>query len=142
MVVEGSALAAQLKSQVSEVRVTPASEGASCVVSVTVEYERLDGAPLAPEDQAKLVKGYLGIVKRVEEYLVTHPGEFACTFNFARTVNQHICIGLPLYASADPNMVWLASCKPDLQGGGHVLDEEFWSDEGGGPMTQQVNKSK
>ncbi|OEL12692.1 hypothetical protein BAE44_0026289 [Dichanthelium oligosanthes] len=43
MVVEGSALAAQLNSQVSEVRVTPASESASCVVSVTVEYERLNG---------------------------------------------------------------------------------------------------
>ncbi|OEL15392.1 hypothetical protein BAE44_0023590 [Dichanthelium oligosanthes] len=68
MVVEGSALATQLKSQVSEV---------SCVVSVTVEYERLDGAPLAPEDQAKLVQGYLGLVKRVEEYLVAHLGEFA-----------------------------------------------------------------
>ncbi|OEL23798.1 hypothetical protein BAE44_0015183 [Dichanthelium oligosanthes] len=77
MVVEGSALAAQLKSQVSKVRVTPAGEGASCVVSVMVEYERLDGAPLAPEDQAKLVQGYLGLVKRVEEYLVAHPGEFA-----------------------------------------------------------------
>ncbi|OEL24640.1 hypothetical protein BAE44_0014341 [Dichanthelium oligosanthes] len=59
MVVEGSALAAQLKSQVSEVRVTPAGEGASCVVRVTVEYKRLDSVPLAPEDQAKLVQGYL-----------------------------------------------------------------------------------
>ncbi|OEL29798.1 hypothetical protein BAE44_0009183 [Dichanthelium oligosanthes] len=77
MVVEGSALAVQLKSQVSEMRVTPAGEGASCVVSVTVEYERLDSAPLASEDQAKLVQGYLGLVKRVEEYLVAHPGEFA-----------------------------------------------------------------
>ncbi|OEL29051.1 hypothetical protein BAE44_0009930 [Dichanthelium oligosanthes] len=77
MVVEGSALAAQLKSQVSEVRVTPTGEGASYVVSVTVEYERLDGAPLAPEDQAKLVQRYLGLVKRVEEYLIAHPSEFA-----------------------------------------------------------------
>ncbi|OEL28888.1 hypothetical protein BAE44_0010094 [Dichanthelium oligosanthes] len=77
MVVEGSALATQLKSHVSEVRVTPAGEGASCVVSVTVEYERLDGVPLAPEDQAKLMQGYLGLIKRVEEYLVAHPGEFA-----------------------------------------------------------------
>ncbi|OEL12650.1 hypothetical protein BAE44_0026330 [Dichanthelium oligosanthes] len=77
MVVEGSVLAAQLKSQVSEVRVTRAGEGGSCVVSVTVEYERLDGAPLAPKDQAKLVQGYLGLVKRVEEYLIAHPGEFA-----------------------------------------------------------------
>jgi hypothetical protein len=29
-------------------------------------------------------------------------------------------------------MVRLASCKPDLQGGGHILDEESWSDMGGG----------
>ncbi|OEL35668.1 hypothetical protein BAE44_0003313 [Dichanthelium oligosanthes] len=77
MVVESSALAVQLKSQVFEVRVTPAGEGASCVVSVTMEYEGLDGAPLAPEDQAKLVQGYLDLIKRVEEYLIAHPGEFA-----------------------------------------------------------------
>ncbi|OEL34565.1 hypothetical protein BAE44_0004416 [Dichanthelium oligosanthes] len=76
MVVKGSALAAQLKSQVSEVRVTSVGEGTSCMVSVTVEYKRLDGAPLVPEDQAKLMQGYLGLVERVEEYLVAHPDEF------------------------------------------------------------------
>ncbi|OEL30929.1 hypothetical protein BAE44_0008051, partial [Dichanthelium oligosanthes] len=32
---------------------------------------------LAPDDQAKHVQGYLGLVKRVEEYLIAHPGEFA-----------------------------------------------------------------
>ncbi|RCV18870.1 hypothetical protein SETIT_3G338000v2 [Setaria italica] len=76
MVVEGGEVAAKLKSQVSELKVVPAGEGA-CVCKVTVEYERLDGTPLAPEDQAKLVHGYLGLIKKVEEYIVAHPGEFA-----------------------------------------------------------------
>ncbi|OEL16778.1 hypothetical protein BAE44_0022203 [Dichanthelium oligosanthes] len=43
---------------------------------VTVEYERLDGAPLAAEDQAKLAQGYLALIKKVEAYLVAHPEEF------------------------------------------------------------------
>ncbi|CAL4891743.1 unnamed protein product [Urochloa decumbens] len=75
-VIEGGKMAAVLKSQVTEVTVAPAGEGA-CVAKFTVEYECADGAPLSPEEQAKLVHGYLGLVKKVEEYLVAHPGEVA-----------------------------------------------------------------
>ncbi|RLN28070.1 major allergen Api g 1, isoallergen 1-like [Panicum miliaceum] len=76
LVVEGGELAGQMKSQVSEVKVVPAGEGA-CVVHMTVEYERVDGAPLPPADEAMIVQGYLSLIKKVEEYLVAHPGEFA-----------------------------------------------------------------
>jgi hypothetical protein len=76
LVVEGGEVAAKLKSQVSEVKVVPAGEGA-CVFKVTVEYERLDGTPLPAEEEAKLVQGYLGLIKKVEGYIVAHPGEFA-----------------------------------------------------------------
>ena len=75
MVVEGSELSVQFKSQVSEVKVVPAGEGAS-VVHMTVEYERVDGALLPPEE-ARIGQGYLGLIKKVEEYLVAHPSEFA-----------------------------------------------------------------
>lgn len=54
----------------------PAGEGA-CVVKLTVEYERLDGKPMSPEDKAKLVQGYVDLIKKAEENLVAHPGEFA-----------------------------------------------------------------
>ena len=75
MVVEGE-LAGKFKSQVSEVKVVPAGEGAS-MVYMTVEYERVDGALLPPEEEARIGQGYLGLIKKVEEYLVTHPTEFA-----------------------------------------------------------------
>ncbi|XP_062204252.1 major pollen allergen Aln g 1-like [Phragmites australis] len=74
-VLEGGKVSAQLKSQVAEVRVEPAGEDA-CVAKFTIEYERLDGAPLSPEDQATVAQGYLGIVKKVEAYLLAHPEEF------------------------------------------------------------------
>ncbi|KAG2629892.1 major allergen Api g 1, isoallergen 1-like [Panicum virgatum] len=76
MVVEGSELSVQFKSQVSEVKVVPAGEGAS-VVHMTVEYERVDGALLPPEEEARIGQGYLGLIKKVEEYLIAHPTEFA-----------------------------------------------------------------
>ncbi|OEL30489.1 hypothetical protein BAE44_0008492 [Dichanthelium oligosanthes] len=75
-VLEGGPVSAQLRTQVAEVALEDAGEGA-CVARVTVEYERLDGAPLAPEDQARLAQGYLGLIKKVEAYLVANPGEFA-----------------------------------------------------------------
>ncbi|WVZ90684.1 hypothetical protein U9M48_036966 [Paspalum notatum var. saurae] len=76
-VLEGGKVSAQLKSQVTEVKLEPAGEGA-CVARVTVDYEPLDGAaPLPPEDQAKLTQGYLGLIKRVEAYLVANRDEFA-----------------------------------------------------------------
>ncbi|XP_062201769.1 major allergen Api g 1, isoallergen 1-like [Phragmites australis] len=75
-VLEGGKVSAQLKSQVMEVRVEPAGKGA-CLAKFTIEYERLDGAPLSPEDQATVAQGYLGIVKKVEAYLVAHPEEYA-----------------------------------------------------------------
>ncbi|TVU49857.1 hypothetical protein EJB05_01196 [Eragrostis curvula] len=74
-VLEGGKVTAQLKSETAEMKVEAAGDGA-CVVKVTVEYER-DGGPLAPEDQAKVVKAYLGLVKKVEAYLVANPNEFA-----------------------------------------------------------------
>ena len=76
MVVEGSELAVKYKSQVSEVKVVPAGEGAS-VVHMTVEYELVDSTLLPPEEEARIGQGYLGLIKKVEEYLVAHPSEFA-----------------------------------------------------------------
>jgi uncharacterized protein YjlB len=76
VVVVGGETAAQFKSQVVQVKVVPAGEGA-CVAKVTVEYELLGGAPLSPEDKAKLVKGYVGLIKKAEENIVARPGEFA-----------------------------------------------------------------
>ena len=75
MVVEGE-LAGKFKSQVSEVKVVPASDGAS-VAHMTVDYERVDGTLLPPEEEARIGQGYLGLIKKVEEYLVAHPSEFA-----------------------------------------------------------------
>ncbi|KAJ1265689.1 hypothetical protein BS78_08G094800 [Paspalum vaginatum] len=75
-VLQGGKLSAELKSQVNEVKVEAAGEGAS-VVKLKVEYERLDGATMAPEHQAKIAQALLGLVKKVEAYLVTHPGELA-----------------------------------------------------------------
>ncbi|TVU49854.1 hypothetical protein EJB05_01193 [Eragrostis curvula] len=74
-VLEGGKVSAQLKSETTEMKVEAAGDGA-CVVKVTVEYER-DGGPLAPEDQATLAQGYLGLVKKMEEYLLANPNEFA-----------------------------------------------------------------
>ncbi|CAN6356456.1 unnamed protein product [Urochloa humidicola] len=75
-VLEGGEIAAVLKSQVTEAKLVPAGEGA-CVAKITVEYECVNGAPLPAEDEAKLVQGYLGLIKKVEEYIVAHPGVVA-----------------------------------------------------------------
>ncbi|KAL6622400.1 hypothetical protein ACP70R_032279 [Stipagrostis hirtigluma subsp. patula] len=75
-VLQGDKVCAKLKSQVSEMQVQAAGDGA-CVVKLAVEYDTLDGAPLAAEDQATLTKGYLGLIKAAEAYLVAHPAEFA-----------------------------------------------------------------
>ena len=75
MVVEGE-LAGKFKSQVSEVKVVPAGDGTS-VAHMTVDYERVDGTLLPPEEEARIGQGYLGLIKKVEEYLIAHPSEFA-----------------------------------------------------------------
>ncbi|KAF8776556.1 hypothetical protein HU200_003274 [Digitaria exilis] len=75
-VLEGGKVTKQLKSQVNEIRVEAAGEGVS-VVKVKVEYETLGDAPLPAEDQARLTKAYLGLVKKVEAYLAVHPDELA-----------------------------------------------------------------
>ncbi|KAF7063990.1 hypothetical protein CFC21_070433 [Triticum aestivum] len=81
-VLEGSKVSGQLKSQVAEVKLEAAGEGA-CVAKLRVEYERLDGSgALSAEDQAALVAGYLDLLKMVEAYLVAHPAEYA-------SLNQH-----------------------------------------------------
>nr|CAB3462296.1 unnamed protein product [Digitaria exilis] len=72
----GGKVTAQLKSQVNEVKVEAAGEGVS-VVKVKVEYDTLGDAPLPAEDQARLTKAYLGLVKKVEAYLAAHPDELA-----------------------------------------------------------------
>lgn len=75
--VEGGEVAAtQFKTQVVQMKVEPASTG-GCVTKVAVEYERLDGAPLSPADQTKLIKGYVGLVKKAEENIVARPCVFA-----------------------------------------------------------------
>lgn len=72
----GDQAAMQLKSQVVHVKVEPVGAG-GCVAKLSVDYERLDGTPLPAEDQAKLIMGYAGLIKKVEENIVAHPGEFA-----------------------------------------------------------------
>nr|CAB3486665.1 unnamed protein product [Digitaria exilis] len=72
----GDQVGMQFKSQVVQAKVEPAGVG-GCVVKLSVDYERLDGTPLPPEDQAKLITGYVGLIKKVEENIVTHPGQFA-----------------------------------------------------------------
>ncbi|CAM0949617.1 unnamed protein product [Alopecurus aequalis] len=76
-VLEGGKVSGLLKSQATEVKLEAAGDGA-CVAKFTVEYERLDGGgALAPEDQAALAAGYLGLLKKVEAYLVANPAEYA-----------------------------------------------------------------
>ncbi|CAN6338558.1 unnamed protein product [Urochloa humidicola] len=75
-VIEGGETAVVLKSQMTEATVVLAGEG-TCVAQITVEYECVNGEPLSPEGEVKFVHGYLGIIKKVEEYIVAHPGEVA-----------------------------------------------------------------
>jgi hypothetical protein len=76
-VLEGGRLRGQLKSLLNEVKLEAAGDGA-CVAKLVMEYERSDGGgALAPEDQAALVEGYLGMLKTIEAYLVANPSEYA-----------------------------------------------------------------
>uniref|UniRef100_A0ACD5XMQ3 Uncharacterized protein n=1 Tax=Avena sativa TaxID=4498 RepID=A0ACD5XMQ3_AVESA len=75
-VLEGGKVSGQLKSHVAEARLEAAGEGA-CVAKLRVEYERLRGGALSPKDQAALLTaGYLGLLKKVEAYLVANPAEY------------------------------------------------------------------
>jgi len=76
-VLEGGRVSGLLKSQVTEVKLEAAGEGA-CVATFRVEYEKLDGSgALAPEEQAGLVGAYLGMLKAVEAYLIANPTAYA-----------------------------------------------------------------
>uniref|UniRef100_A0ACD5UIW3 Uncharacterized protein n=1 Tax=Avena sativa TaxID=4498 RepID=A0ACD5UIW3_AVESA len=76
-VLEGGKVRAQIKSQVTEVKLEAAGEG-GCVATFRVEYEKLQGSgALAPEDQAGLVGAYVGMLKAVEAYLIANPTEYA-----------------------------------------------------------------
>ncbi|XP_047076208.1 major pollen allergen Aln g 1-like [Lolium rigidum] len=76
-VLESGKVRNQLKFLVNEVKVEVAGDDA-CLAKFRVEYERIDGdGALAPEDQAVIVEGYLGILKAIEPYLVANPSEFA-----------------------------------------------------------------
>ncbi|CAO2163515.1 unnamed protein product [Urochloa humidicola] len=70
------AAAAQLKSQVAQYKVEPAGAG-GCVTKLAVEYETVDGTPLSPADEAKLIEFYLGLVKKLEVNILARPGDFA-----------------------------------------------------------------
>ncbi|CAO2201576.1 unnamed protein product [Urochloa humidicola] len=72
----GDVAAAQLKSQVVQLKVEPASAG-SCVTKFAVEYETVDDTPLSPVDEGKLIGFYLGLVKKMEENILARPGDFA-----------------------------------------------------------------
>jgi hypothetical protein len=75
--VEGGKVSAQLKSQVTEMKLEEAGDGA-CVAKIRMEYERNDGAgALAQEDEAALAAGHLGLLKKVEAYLIANPAEYA-----------------------------------------------------------------
>jgi hypothetical protein len=74
-VLEGGKVSTQLKSHVVEARLEADGEGA-CVAKLRVEYERLRGGTLSPVDQAAIfTTGYLGLLKKVEAYLVANPEE-------------------------------------------------------------------
>lgn len=75
-VLEGGKVSGQLKSQVTEVQLEAAGDG-TCVAKLRVEYERLRGGALALKDQQALAAGYLGLLKKVEAYLVANPAEYA-----------------------------------------------------------------
>lgn len=75
--VEGGGEVAQLKSQVVKCKVEPAVAG-GCVAKLAVEYESVDGAPLSPVNEAKLMMGYVGLMKKAEEnMLVARAVQFA-----------------------------------------------------------------
>ena len=64
---------AQFKSQVVQYKVEPAGMG-GCVIKIAVESERPDGTPLSlAEDQAKLTKLAVHLIKKVEGNIVPRP---------------------------------------------------------------------
>ena len=70
---EAAAAAAQLKSQVVQFKVEPAGAG-GCVIKIAVESERPDGTPLSlADDQAKLTKLAVHLIKKVEGKIVPSP---------------------------------------------------------------------
>jgi cytochrome c-type biogenesis protein CcmE len=76
-VLESGKVRNQLKFLVNEVKFEVAGDDAY-VAKFRVEYERIDSdSALAPEDQAVIVEGYLGILKAIEAYLVANPSEYA-----------------------------------------------------------------
>nr|CAB3448985.1 unnamed protein product [Digitaria exilis] len=76
--VEGGevAAAAQLKSQVVKCKVEPTVAG-GCLAKIAVEYESVDGTPLSAMNEAKLMKGYVGLMKKAEENMVARSVQFA-----------------------------------------------------------------
>ena len=65
--------AAQLKSQVVQFKVEPAGAG-GCVIKIAVESERPDGTPVSlADDQAKLTKLVVHLIKKVEGKIVPSP---------------------------------------------------------------------
>ena len=70
---EAAAAAAQLKSQVVQFKVEPAGAG-GCVIKIAVESERSDGTPVSlADDQAKLTKLVVHLIKKVEGKIVPSP---------------------------------------------------------------------
>ena len=75
VVVEGGEVAptAQFKSQVVQYKVEPAGMG-GCVIKIAVESERPDGTPRSlADDQAKLTKLAVHLIKKVEGKIVPNP---------------------------------------------------------------------
>ena len=68
----GEVAAAQFKSQV-QFKVEPAGAD-GCVIKIAVESERLDGTPRSlADDQAKLTKLCVDLIKKVEQNIVPRP---------------------------------------------------------------------
>ena len=69
--------AAQPKSQVVQFKVEPAGAD-GCVIKIAVESERLDGTPRSlADDQAKLTKLCVDLIKKVEGNIAMPHGQFA-----------------------------------------------------------------
>jgi len=69
----GEVAAAQFKSQVVQFKVEPAGAG-GCVIKIAVESERPDGTPVSlANDQAKLTKLVVHLIKKVEGKIVPSP---------------------------------------------------------------------
>ncbi|XP_006664091.1 major allergen Mal d 1-like [Oryza brachyantha] len=76
-VLESASTVGKLKSHTTETKLEATGAG-SCLAKLTVEYELEDGgAALSPEQEKKIVDGYYGMLKMIEDYLVAHPDEYA-----------------------------------------------------------------